>query len=79
MDIVDTGSDLNAYAKAEPECGCCCFSPSLPVVESAATGCCSPVSSPERDTAFHKEMRDLSTRYDINEYAASVKIYAIRR
>ncbi len=79
MDIVDTGSDLNAYARAEPECGCCCSSPSLPAAEPAATNCCSPASSPAQDAAFHKEMRDLSTRYDINEYAASVKIFAVKQ
>jgi hypothetical protein len=77
MDIVDTGSDLNAYAKAEPECGCCCSSPSLPVVEPAATGCCSPAPSTSQDISFHKGMS--CTQYDFNEYATSVKIYAIKR
>jgi arsenite methyltransferase len=79
MDIVDTGSDLNAYAKAEPECGCCCSGQSLPVVEPAATGCCSPTPSTVQNATFHKDMTDLASRYDFNEYAASVKIYAVKR
>ena len=79
MDIVDTGSDLNAYAKVEPQSGCCCSGQSLPVVEPAATGCCSPSPSAAQDTAFHKGMSDLCHGYDFNEYAASVKIYAIKR
>ena len=36
MNIVDTGSDLNAYAKVEPQSGCCCSGQSLPVVEPVA-------------------------------------------
>ena len=32
-----------------------------------------------QDAAFHTRMTDLSTRYDFNEYAASVKIYAIKQ
>ena len=78
MEIVDTGADLNAYAKAEPQSGCC-GGPSLPVVEPAAAGCCSPAISISQDIAFHKGMSDLRTRCDFNEYAASVKIYAIKR
>jgi len=77
MEIVDTGADLNAYAKVEPECGCCCSSPTLPVVESVSATCCPPPAAPQ-DTAFHARMTDLATRYDFNEYAASVKIYAIK-
>ncbi len=63
MEIVDTGSDLNAYAKVEPRSGCCC--------------CSSP--SGAKETAFHKGMSDLCSQYDFNEYAASVKIYAIKQ
>jgi len=32
----------------------------------------------KKGAAFHARMTDLSTRYDFNEYAASVKIYAIK-
>jgi len=78
MEIVDTGADLNVYAQVEPQSGCCCSSPTLPVVEPAAAGCCSPPPAAPQDAAFHARMTDLSTRYDFNEYAASVKIYAVK-
>jgi arsenite methyltransferase len=67
VQIVDSGSDLNAYAKVEGQSGCC--SPSmgsgLPVVS-----CCT--------TDLHGGLSDLLARYDINEYAASVKVYAVK-
>jgi arsenite methyltransferase len=77
MEIVDSGADLNAYAKVEPQCGCCCSGSSLPVMEPTTASCCSP-SSAAPDAAFHARMADLSARYDFNEYAASVKIYAVK-
>ena len=78
MEIVDTGADLNAYAKVEPQSGCCCSGPSLPIVEPAAAGCCSPSPAAPQDAAFHQRMTNLAVRYDLNEHAASVKIYAVR-
>jgi len=77
MEIVDTGADLNVYAKVESQSGCC-SSPTLPVMEPAAAGCCSPPPAAPQDAAFHARMADLSTRHDFNEYAASVKIYAVK-
>jgi SAM-dependent methyltransferase len=67
VQIVDSQSDLNAYAKVEGQSGCC--SPSmgdgLPVVS-----CCS--------SEVHSRLGDLLARYDVNDYAASVKVYAVR-
>ena len=79
MEILDTRADLNAYAKAEPQGECCCSSPTLPVVGPAAGGCCSAPPVAPQDAAFHARMSGLAARYDLNEYAASVKIYAIVR
>lgn len=79
MDIVDTGSDLNTYAKVELQSGCCCSGPSLPVVKPAAASCCSSPPAAAKDAAYHKGMSDLCSRHNFNEYAASVKIYAIKR
>lgn len=79
MEIIDTGSDLNVYAKAEPQSGFCCSSPSLRAGEHAASGCCIPMSVAAHDMAFHKGMSDVLSRHNINEYAASVRIYAIRQ
>jgi SAM-dependent methyltransferase len=68
VEIVDSGSDLNAYAKVENQSGCC--SPAMD-----GSSCCSPVS----DTAtLHAELADLLSNYDVNAAAASVKVYAIK-
>jgi arsenite methyltransferase len=70
VEIVDSGSDLNAYAKVENQSGCC--SPAM-----AEGSCCSP--APAADTAtLHEELSDLLSRYDVNAAAASVKVYAIK-
>jgi len=66
VQIVDSGADLNAYSKVENQSGCC--SPSmteLPVVSS----CCSDL---------HVQLGDLLMRYNINDYAASVSVYAVK-
>jgi arsenite methyltransferase len=70
VEIVDSGSDLNAYAKVENQFGCC--SPAM-----AEGSCCSP--APATDTAtLHEELSDLLSKYDVNAAAASVKVYAIK-
>jgi SAM-dependent methyltransferase len=67
VEIIDSKTDLNAYSKVEGQSGCC--SPSmdggLPIVS-----CCS--------SEVHNELGQLLTRYDVNEYAASVKVYAVK-
>lgn len=74
-DIVDTESDLNAYAKVENQSGCC--SPTmgtvLPVVSAS---CCSTV--PSDNSNLHRRLADLLRRYNINDYAASVRVYAVK-
>ena len=76
VDIIDTGSDLNAYAKVENQSGCC--SPSmgskLPLV--SASSCCSATSSSE--TNLHQQLAELLRRYDVNDYAASVRVFAVK-
>jgi arsenite methyltransferase len=76
VDIIDTGSDLNAYAKVENQSGCC--SPSmgqaLPMV--SASSCCSPARSNEAE--LHRRLADLLRRYDVNDFAASVRVYAVK-
>jgi len=80
VEIVDSGADLNAYAKVENQSGCC--SPAmdnahesnpLQVVE---TSCCSP--APAADATLHDELKTLLANYDVNAAAASVKVYAIK-
>jgi SAM-dependent methyltransferase len=78
IEIVDTRADLSAYAKASPPSGCGCPGPALPVEEPAACACCSPPAALQ-EAALHEQMTALCARYDLNDYAASVKIYAIKR
>ena len=80
VEIVDSGSDLNAYAKIENQSGCCSpamdateTSNSLKVVEAS---CCSP--APTTGSALHDELKTLLASYDVNAAAASVKVYAIK-
>lgn len=73
VEVIDTGADLNAYAKVENQSGCCSPpSSSLPVTESS---CCSPQPA---DEALHQRLRELLTRYNVNEYAASVRVFAVK-
>jgi SAM-dependent methyltransferase len=73
--IIETGKDLNAYALVEGQSGCC-----SPAAESAgglplADACCSP--TPEAG-AVHQGLADLLSRYNVNDYAASVYVYALK-
>lgn len=72
--VVDSGSDLNAYAKVESNSGCCTptSASGLPVVEAS---CCPPQAG---ESDLHDRLADLLRRYDVNEYAASVRVYAVK-
>jgi arsenite methyltransferase len=77
VEIVDSGADLNAYAKVENQAGCC--SPSMNAAESLsvrADVCCSPVQP--TPTTLHEDPTKLLSEYDVNEAAASVKVYAVK-
>jgi arsenite methyltransferase len=69
VEIVDSGSDLNAYAKVENQAGCC--SPSM-----GESACCTPAATPE--PTVHEELTELLSKYDVNAAAASVKVYALK-
>jgi SAM-dependent methyltransferase len=77
VEIVDSGADLNAYAKVENQAGCC--SPTMDasnpfqVIEES---CCAP--APSSSASLHEELTALLSQYDINAAAASVKVYAIK-
>lgn len=78
--VIDTHSDLNAYGLVEGQAGCCApptppaapASGSLAVVEP--TGCCSPAAS----EGLHSDLAKLLQQYDINAYAASVRVFALK-
>jgi SAM-dependent methyltransferase len=77
VEIVDSGKDLNAYAKVENQSGCC--SPAMDCgnpLNVIAEPCCTPAASPA--DSLHDELKTLLAQYDINAAAASVKVYAIK-
>ena len=72
--VVDSGADLNAYTKVENSSGCC--SPGSSVLQIAEpASCCSP--PPANDT-LHAQLSGLLRRYNVNDYAASVRVYAVK-
>ena len=79
--IIDSGADLNAYAKVENQAACCSPSMSkqtadyvLPVVSA----CCGTPATVDPEHKFHGDLKDLLSRYNVNDYAASVKVFAIK-
>jgi SAM-dependent methyltransferase len=74
--IVDSGADLNAYANVENQAGCC--SPAMPGESASAEGCCPPARPDDAGTTLHAGLADLLTRFDVNDYAASIRAYAIK-
>ena len=76
VEILDTGSDLNAYAQVENQAVCCppptASIPGLAVVEAS---CCAPAAT---DESLHARLADLLRRYDVNDFAASVKVFAVK-
>jgi arsenite methyltransferase len=67
--IVDSGADLNAYAKVENQSACC-----SPAMDSQSS-CCTP--APDAAT-LHADLAALLATYDVNAAAASVKVYALK-
>ena len=64
--IQDAQADLNAY-RAGGAAACC----------GPSTDCCSPSEEPQ-EANFHDQMSALLDTIDANEYAASVRIFALR-
>jgi len=77
VQVVDTRKDLNAYAKVENQSGCC--SPGITVSDddwiAASQACCGTDSS---EPTVHVGLSELIARYDVNEHAASVQVYALK-
>jgi SAM-dependent methyltransferase len=71
VEVIDTRADLNAYAKVEGQVGCC--SPAATGVEGA--GCC---PAPLAEDGLHRRLSDLLTRFNVNDYAASVRVFAVK-
>jgi arsenite methyltransferase len=91
VQVIDSGADLNAYASVEGQSGCC--SPSMKEDECCeqptdGSACCDKPAlatlplvsccSNGTTTTLHGELADLLARYNVNDYAASVKVFAVK-
>lgn len=91
VEIVDSGSDLNAYSEVGNQSGCCsphvaetqsaCCEPAPPssaaktLPLATSQSCCAP--APEASDV-HDGLSELLRRYDVNAYAASVRVFAVK-
>jgi len=90
VEVIDSGADLNAYAKVENQSSCCSPPMAAPAEKSSCCGSAPPKAAkstccgaetppPEQPTAdVHARMIELLKRYNVNDYAASVKVFAIK-
>jgi SAM-dependent methyltransferase len=76
VEVVDSGADLNAYAKVENQSGCCSSKMESTPLQVIEESCCTP--APSASAPLHEELKTLLSQYDINAAAASVKVYAIK-
>ena len=84
VELVDTKSDLNAYAKVENQSVCC--SPAMAETESGAkslptldSGCCAPATATHENKELHADLGEMLRRYNVNDYAASVRVFAVKQ
>jgi SAM-dependent methyltransferase len=89
VDIIDSGADLNAYAQIEGQVGCCCGETTSEPVTIGSSACCTstePVAigdaccspSESKTPELLARLAELVRRHDINDYAASVKVFAVK-
>lgn len=85
--IIDTQVDLNAYAQVPGQSACCAppaatqsSSPSQGVSLTVApsSSCCGPAPGAADTSQIHDRLASLLAQYDINDYAASVKVFAVK-
>jgi C_GCAxxG_C_C family probable redox protein len=84
VQVLDSGSDLNAYAKMENQASCCSpVGDAAPATSSCCGGSKSKESAKKKKGAksgsdLHDRLTDLLDQYNVNDYAASVKVFAIK-
>jgi SAM-dependent methyltransferase len=76
VEIVDTGSDLNAYAKVENQGACC--APELVSLNSGPTEKAPVATIAHDERGVHSRLLELLRQYDVNDYAASVRVFAVK-
>jgi len=94
VQVIDSDADLNAYTRIENQSGCCspapaqietqsgCCAPAVTKTGSqtvaAAVSCCAPAQVSDGDVKLFEKFTELLSRYNVNDYAASVKVYALK-
>lgn len=74
VEVVDSGKDLNAYKQAEKGSSCCSATKAnAEAASSVSQSCCS--SNPGD---IDNDLRTLLSGFDVNQAAASVKVYALK-
>jgi SAM-dependent methyltransferase len=76
VEVIDARKDLNAYALVEGQAGCCSAEMSAASALPLAAACCAPAAG--EASGVHRELAELLARYDVNDYAASVQVYALK-
>jgi SAM-dependent methyltransferase len=74
VEVIDTKKDLNAYSKVEGQAGCC--APPMEERSSAVSSCCAPKT--EDNDSVHGGLSEILRKYNVNEFAASVQVYAVK-
>lgn len=72
VQVIDTQADLNVYGQVDNQACCCSPSMGQSGPSSSAASSCGPAEGP------HQDLGRLLQCYDVNHYAASVKIYALK-
>ena len=74
VEVLDTGADLNAYAKVENQGACCPPTTTSGGMAVIGEACCSPTV----DDSLHQRLLEMLTRYNVNDFAASVRVLAVK-
>jgi ubiquinone/menaquinone biosynthesis C-methylase UbiE len=75
VEVIDSKSDLNAYANVEEQSSGEKENRSLPV---SSSGCCMPASDSSVEQKMNAQLAELLKRYNVNDYAASVRVFAVK-
>jgi arsenite methyltransferase len=71
--------NLLVSGSATAEVACCSGTvPSSTGLAIAEAGCCTQSPTAVRDATLHERLAELLRRYDVNDYAASVRVYAVK-
>ncbi|MEM8988713.1 MAG: arsenite methyltransferase [Pseudomonadota bacterium] len=65
--IIDANADLNVYGEIDGQAGCC--------APAAQTSCCEPAPA---SASAHESLAETVKSHDLNAFAASVKVFAVK-